>query len=238
MQRRGMTLIELLVVMLVLSILVGAIATVALHASSEGPRKAALAHINLISLALDAYHLDFRVYPPDTGFGLDSKDPPPTVDYDPGSLWRYLVRPVFDNRRGKMMGPYMEWDQDGLKTYTDGRFTGKSLYLVDPWGNPYGYIGNPQRVIHNQGTFDLWSMGADGVTAYNNDEDDFSEGETGDGYADVPTTNPVSKNALDNRAYNLDDDDRNGFVDDVNEFGPEAILNGDVGDDINNWTAK
>ena len=71
MRRRGMTLSELLVVMLVLSILIGAIATVALQASAEGPRKAALADIHLISMALDNYKLDFRKYPPDTGFGLD-----------------------------------------------------------------------------------------------------------------------------------------------------------------------
>jgi len=235
---RGMTLIELLVVMSILTILVGTIAVVALQASTVGPRKAASADMHRIGMALDNFKLDFRKYPPDTGFGLDIDNPPSDCEFDPGSLWRNLVEPVFDSRRGKMMGPYLEWEQDRLKRYPDARFTGDSYYLTDPWGNPYGYIGDPKRVIHNQGTFDIWSMGADGVTAYNNDEDDYVDGEAPDGYKDVPNTNPKSQNTLSNRAYNGEDDDRNGFVDDANEFGPEAILNGDVGDDINNWTAN
>jgi prepilin-type N-terminal cleavage/methylation domain-containing protein len=234
----GMTLIELLVVMLVLSILAGAIATVALQASREGPEKAARADIQLISLALDAYKLDHRTYPPDTGYGLERERPPATCDYDPGSLWRYLTKPVYDNRRKKMFGPYMDWDQDDMKPYDDGRedaeFLGESNYLTDPWGNPYGYVGHRTRVIHNHGAFDIFSPGVDGVTAVDNNEDDYLE--TPDNYKDVPSKNPLSTNRLDNRAYNGKDDDGNGFVDDVNEFGPEAIMNGDVGDDINNWS--
>jgi prepilin-type N-terminal cleavage/methylation domain-containing protein len=234
--RRGMTLIELLVVMAILAVLIGGIATVALRASGLGPVKAAAADIQRIALALDAYKMDFRKLPPDTGFGLDIDNPPVAKDvYDPGSLWRYLVVPVHDPYKNRVFGPYLEWDQDGLVPYNDGRFAGQSYYLADPWGNPYGYVGDPKRVIHNQGMFDLWSSGTDGFSAHNNKEKD------GDSpYVDVQTTNPMSRLQQDNRAYNGQDDDRNGFVngfvDDANEFGPEATQNGDVGDDINNWS--
>lgn len=233
MRARGMTLIELLVVMVILSILVSAVAAVWLHASGTGPIEAAKADIQKISLALDEYKLQFRCYPPDTGFGLDMTASPGT--YDPGSLWRYLVKPVYDPRTGKLYGPYLEWEQDRLKEYMD-RFHGRSFYLVDPWGNPYGFVGDKRRVMHNQGSFDLFSCGPDGVTACNNGIDDPEDNP--DGWGDPSTNDPLSTRQGDNRAYNNKDDDGNGFVDDSLEFGPEASLNGDVGDDINNWSSR
>jgi len=231
--RAGMTLIELLVVMAILAILVSSVAAVWLHASGVGPIEAAKADINKISLALDEYKLQFHTYPPDTGFGLDMTASPGT--YDPGSLWRYLVKPVYDQRTGKLYGPYLEWEQDRMVAYND-RFAGRSFYLVDPWGKPYGFIGDKKRVIHNQGSFDLFSSGPDGLTACNNGIDDPEEHP--DGWGDPATDNPLSTREGDNRAYNNIDDDRNGFVDDSLEFGPEATLNGDVGDDINNWSSR
>ena len=51
-------------------------------------------------------------------------------------------------------GPYMEFKQDELK---DGK-------LIDPWGKPYVYVllngGSPQ---HRQRSFDLYSLGPNGV---------------------------------------------------------------------------
>ena len=51
-------------------------------------------------------------------------------------------------------GPYMEFKQDELK---DGE-------LLDPWGHPYVYLsangGSPE---HRQHSFDLYSIGPNGV---------------------------------------------------------------------------
>ena len=257
--RRGMTLIELLVVMFIMALLMAFIATVLMNIGSEPRKKKALADIAKISLALMEYKSYFGEYPPDTGYGLrmngttDDNRPVITrtiggVDvnvptYDPGSLWRYLYRRVLDPKTGQMVGPFLEeWSQDQLIPYDD-RYDagGRSRYLSDPWGKPYGYIGNRKRVIHSPGSFDIFSAGPDGVTACNNETDDDEDGQMD------PSDDPQSQSMIDNRAYNtqqvgvtwraLDDDD-DGIANDSGEFGPEAIRNGDLGDDLNSWTNK
>jgi len=256
---RGMTLIELLVVMFIMALLMAFIATVLMNIGSEPRKKKALADIAKISMALMEYKSHFGEYPPDTGYGLNmngtTNDTRPVYTrtiggaevnvptYDPGSLWRYLYLRVRDPRTGQMVGPFLEeWSQDQLVPYDDRWDAGeRSRYLSDPWGNPYGYIGKRKRVLHSPGSFDIFSAGPDGVTACNNNEDD-----DGDGQRDA-SNNPQSVSIIDNRAYNttqvgvdwreLDDDD-DGIANDSGEFGPEAILNGNVKDDLNSWTTK
>jgi len=175
-------------------------------------RKMAFADRTRISIALDTYHLRFRAYPPDTGYGLDMEKSPGT--YDPGSLWRYLVKPVRDPETGEKVGPFIaEWNPKQLKPYNDAR-AGPSCYLADPWGSPYGFVGERKRVIHNKDSFDLFSPGRDRVTA-----------------SDRHGTKP-------NLAYDGLDNDGNGIVDDSAELGPDASRNGEVGDDINNWSVR
>ena len=225
------------------------------------PRKQkALADISKLSIALDRYRLRFREYPPDTGYGLKMTGDRPLYwkrvggvnvlvpTYDPGSLWRYLIEEVRDPLTNRMVGPFLEeWDAGQLKPYPDaydpaGR---TSYYLLDPWGNPYGFVGTPKRAVHNHASFDLFSAGRDGLTACNNGEDDDLVGETrGDGMADC-SDDPQAGAPYDNRAYNTNtgdktelDDDQNGIANDSGEFGPEAIRNGDIGDDINNWSVR
>jgi prepilin-type N-terminal cleavage/methylation domain-containing protein len=204
------TIIELLVVMSIISIIAGMV--VAFWPSPPSP---ADADILLISAALDRYHQDFRCYPPDTGYGLATDSGSPL--YDPGSLWRYLRQRVVDPRTGELKGPYLErWPVDRAEPYDDpGR--GKSLYLADPWGNPFGFIGERHRVVHSSAGFDLFSAGRDGVTACR--EDDQS---------------PSDARAEANRAYNGKDDDGNGLVDDRAELG-WSHDNGTQSDDSNNW---
>lgn len=256
-RQSGVTLIELLVVMVILAILSGYIATVALRVPGKPREKKAQAEMLKLALALDAYQMRFRRYPPDTGYGLSKEDDIPYYTkviggaeiptYDPGSLWRYLLHRVQDNRTGRWYGPYLEeWEQEQMKSYThtwpDGSTT-QSFYLTDPWGNPYGFIGERKRVINNQGSFDLFTAGPDGETACDNNLRDNEEGE------DVMycSDNPQTEDDRDNRAYNTTseagqqvevDDDNDGFPNNVSEFGPEAILNGDVGDDLNNWSPQ
>jgi prepilin-type N-terminal cleavage/methylation domain-containing protein len=257
--RRGLTLVELLIVMAIMAILAGAIAAVAIRGMGRGSLEAARADINKVSLALEQYHMTFRTYPPDTGYGLkmdivrpvakngrdddhdgfiDEAGEDPST-YDPGSLWRYLARPVYDTRTKRMHGPFLEWDLDKLASYNDPLFPGKpSFYLLDPWQNPYGFVGDPKRVIHNQGSFDLFSAGPDSVTACNNEVDDPPLGGTGPDGAGDPSDDPATTALNDNRAYNGKDDDGNGIIDDAPELGPEAMRNGDIADDVNNWSAR
>jgi hypothetical protein len=95
-------------------------------------------------------------------------------------------------------------------------------------------VGDRRRVVHNHGKWDVFSAGPDGVTACNNDERD------GDQPVQDPggEQDPVSDTVGDNLAYDGEDDDSKPPADDADEFGPEAILNGDIGDDINNWSAS
>ena len=255
---RGMTLIELLVVMFIMAILMAFIATVLINIGSTPRKKKALADIAKLSMALAEYKMHFGDYPPDTGYGLDmtgATGARPVYEnsagvnvptYDPGGLWRYLCKRVKDPKTGRLVGPFLEeWPQTQLMPYNDD-LAGASRYLIDPWGNPYGFIGNRKRVLHSPGSFDIFSPGPDGVTACDNGVDDNLLGEDfGDDYADC-SDNPQSQMEVDNRAYNTElsgvwveiDDDQNEIANDSGEFGPEAILNGDIGDDINSWSTR
>jgi prepilin-type N-terminal cleavage/methylation domain-containing protein len=209
-QSPAFTVIELLVVMAIIVILAG----MAITFWPTGPSPAG-ADILRISAALDLYRADFGAYPPDTGYGLamDAGSP----HYDPGSLWRYLRTPLVDPRTGRIKTPYLtDWSEDRTAPYEDP-VRGKSCYLTDPWGNPFGFIGDRRRVIHNPAGFDLFSAGRDGETACG-------------GTAQSPgDTRPGA-----NRAYNGKDDDGNGIVDDSAELGA-AAANGTLGDDSSNW---
>ena len=241
-RRRGLTLIELLIVMAIIGIIATSIAVVGLRVPKGVKIKTAKADIALIGLAIDKYEKRFGKYPKDTGFGLILEPFENPGTYDPGSLWRCLVKEVYDQRKGRTYGPFLDWPKKRLKSYKDPLAGGQTaMCLVDPWGTPYGFIGDRKRVIHNRGSFDLFSAGPDGRTACNDEKDNNDDNQVDCPSADRETglQDPLAGiGENDNLAYNALDDDGNGKVDDVNEFGPEAILNGDVGDDINNWSGE
>lgn len=231
-----------MVVILIIGILMTSIAVVGIRVGTGVREKTARADIERISLALDRYQMEFGKYPPDTGFGLEREPFQNPGTYDPGALWRYLVREVFDERRQRTFGPYLaNWPGGRMKRYRDPLAGGRpAMYLSDPWGTPYGFIGDRKRVIHNRGAFDLFSAGRDKVTACNDgkpNRDDTTRADCPSADEETGLQPPVlGLGRNDNLAYNGLDDDENKKIDDVNEFGPEAILNGDVGDDINNWS--
>ena len=258
--QRGVTILELLIVMFILSILAAYISYVALQVGGAPRIKRTIADLQKISLALDAYRKRFRTYPPDTGYGLQMEnvdrplfarerggrtDMVPT--YDPGSLWRYLIMEVHvpdprypdDPAKTRTYGPFLEeWPGEQLKPYNDP-LVGPSYYLSDPWGNLYGFRGERKRIIHNHGSFDLFSAGPDGLTACN-DGAGADCSQEADGFQD-----PNSTTVGDNRAYNTQpgvrapeerDDDGNDIANDSAEFGQEAARNGDMNNDINNWS--
>jgi hypothetical protein len=161
-----------------------------------------------ISIALLEYHGHFDSYPPDTGYGLD-----PTKSsglYDSGSLWRHLTKPTRNPTTGEKVGPFLEeWPKEYMSPYDDPKL-GRSFRLTDPWGNPFVFVGDPKRVIHCPGSFDLFSIGPNGTTA-----------------SDEP-------GAARNLAYDGLDNDGNEKIDDAAELGA-ATRNGEVDDDVNNW---
>lgn len=205
----GVTLIELLVVMAILAIIAGAIAVYLVKVGGRARVARAMSETTLISLALERYHGRFRAYPPDTGYGLGMGSSPGT--YDPGSLWRYLVEPVRDPGTKRLHEPFLaEWGQESLASYVDAGGA-RGFYLADPWGKPYGFVAEPKRVLHNQGGFDLFSAGPDGLTA-----------------SDEAGAEP-------NLAYDNIDNDGNGTVDDADELGA-AAENGARAGNVNNWS--
>ena len=178
--------------------------------------------------ALAQYQSDFHQLPPDTGFGLPVADADRGAGrtYDAGSLWRYLGQELQVN--GKSYGPYMRFRHAELTAYADP-VHGKSYYVADPWGTAIGYIGDPRRVIHNTGSFDLFSAGPDRKTGQ-----------------DLTQSAALAANAL-NVAYDGKDNDGDGVIDNAGELGG-ARLNGcltmacndsqvskDELDDLNNW---
>ncbi|MHC4253205.1 MAG: hypothetical protein ACYS9X_29145, partial [Planctomycetota bacterium] len=110
-------------------------------------------------------------------------------------------------------GPFLQqWPQEDLREYTDAS-AGRSFYLADPWGRPYAFVGERKRVIHNPGSFDVFSCGPEERTA-----------------SDEPGASP-------NLAYDGVDNDGNGTVDDASELGG-AARNGSDENNINNWSAR
>lgn len=192
---------------------------------SNGKVAAAREQLRRVHAALLRYQSDHHQLPPDSGFGLPAADAPRGAGsrYDAGVLWRYL-----DQSSAGSSGsgsPYLHFSADELVAYNDP-VHGRSFYVVDPWGTPLGFVGDPRRVLHNSGTFDLYSAGPDRLTGQ-----DLVARATSDS----------------NRAYDGLDNDQDGVADDGSELGI-ARLNGCLTvasagqpaanfalDDLNNW---
>jgi prepilin-type N-terminal cleavage/methylation domain-containing protein len=252
---RGFTLVEILTVIAIIVFLASFLGVVILKVQRNARVQAARAQVQRIGIGLNLYNGQFRNYPPDTGFGLEADRGNisgaglvgGTRMYDPGSIWRYIGQPVTDMSKAArpVYGPFDTFKDKELKPYTgDPEFPGKNYYVVDPWNKPIGYIGAPERLLHNRDGVDIFSCGPDGKTAWDINTssgsnpllDGCDDGQN-NGYA-----GPMSSN----RAYNGSDDDGDGVLDNGPELG-EATLNGtltknkrnpsatEVLDDINNW---
>ncbi len=193
-------------------------------ARSQENKRVAEAHalIRRLHEAIGRYVADHHQLPPDTGFGLapDSVAQGAGKTYDAGSLWRCLSKQTQEN--GKTFGPYIQFSASELTAYQDP-VKGASFYVADPWGTPIGYVGDARRVVHNPGSFDLFSAGPDRLT----------------GVGNAPS--PV------NLAYDGLDNNGDGIVDNADELGA-ARMNGAMTvacnearttnahlDDVNNW---
>ena len=223
-RRSGFTLIEILVVISIIIFLMAFLSVLFIQYGKSARVKGTKELIQKIGIALQSYCADCgRVYPPDTGYGLDMNGPFSGVTYDAGSLWRYLANPVVYHvdatDPGTSHGPYIKFSERELAPYIDP-VSGPSSYVVDAWRRPIGYIGDPRRVIHNRGECDIFSAGPDGKTG-------------------------CDRKTKANLAYNNADDDGDGIVDNATELGDSQFNGtltstpkcnvGEAADDINNW---
>ncbi len=173
----GFTIVELLVVISIILFLLAMMAGVFLRTTKMAKAKAANALIQKVAIALARYQAEWRTLPPDNGYGLPQNGGivGGKVLYDAGTLWRYLGCELTVN--GQTYGPYTQFNANELVAFTDAN--GAPAYLVvDPWKNPIGYVGDPDRVVHNRDTFDLFSAGPDGKTACNDGIDNDGDGAT------------------------------------------------------------
>ena len=124
------------------------------------------------------FKLALRAYERDHG-ALPGHDGPQDVDI-PGLLYEALRgREGSDETGRRRVAPYMRFASDDLgvesspgawrpPTREEQDDPTVSKYILDPWGRPYHYIGNPSRSakipsMPDANGYDLWSDGPDRV---------------------------------------------------------------------------
>lgn len=189
MKNRAFTAVEMLVVVAILMILIGLLVPALSWARAKARVGIAVARLQGMRTALDSYNLQLGSYPPSTSI-------------DPYSLYECLAGPegrgvVVD---GRFYGPYLpSVEKDEVKTVkVDGvdRFL-----LLDPWGNPWQYQENASKFknmrltktqyenliatgVHNPQSYDIFSMGPDGLPGVDTSKGGFIEVETKDEIGD------------------------------------------------------
>ncbi len=158
MNQRAFTLIEILVVIGIIAILAGMGMSVAKPVMEKGKKSRASAEIVAFESALERYKADNGDYP------LSEVSPDPETEGDPTSE-SYIAasRTLFQALCGRKN--YKEAAEGQI--YFEARVTQvdknsristeEETYLVDPWGNAYGYHKNEANAGMNPGFFDLWT---------------------------------------------------------------------------------
>ena len=233
---RGFTLIEILVVLSIIILLASMLFVAFPGMKNPARRTLAIARINEIEMSLKRYHGTMQTFPTDTGFGLDKTAMTATPrNYDAGSLVLNLATDVivdkFPSGAPRVPVKIMRFGtfderEISLKTYNDPE-RGPNHYMVDPWGNPLGYIGSRERVIHNRdGGVDLFSCGPDGKTAW--DKNGGCSDNYGYGRGDNFAYDGIGKDD----AYELGDAALNGTFTKTNQT---VLTHQEKLDDITNW---
>src|SRR5476649_1291528 len=109
---RGFTVIELVVVIAIIAFLMGILSVVFVNYTASTKIKSTHALMRKLSLALQSYYSTCgRVYPPDSGYGLTRTGGNAGVTFDPGTLFRYLGKPLVYRTNatdpGVAVGPIM-----------------------------------------------------------------------------------------------------------------------------------
>ncbi|MCK5306627.1 MAG: type II secretion system major pseudopilin GspG [Candidatus Omnitrophica bacterium] len=137
MKNKGFTLIEMIVVMTIIGILAALISAATFRAIEDAKESKAAAAISAVEAALAMYESDVAGYPLQAAGDNAFKS---HLQNDDGAVgWN---------------GPYMNFiDEDLDKPAAIG-----GTKYMDPWGNAYQY-----KCPGNNGVYDIWSCGNDGV---------------------------------------------------------------------------
>ncbi|MEO7934503.1 MAG: prepilin-type N-terminal cleavage/methylation domain-containing protein [Chthoniobacterales bacterium] len=169
---KGFTLVELLTVMTIIGILAALVLGTFKFVQDKAARSRAESEIKAMEAALESYKADNGAYP--RGADSDSLNPttltPSTYINSSKVLYQALSgdgtsalggAAASDGKLDTGSKQYMEFKPNQLNTTT--------FYVVDPWGNSYGYStiyqANSEKATPtnpspgNNPTFDLWSTG-------------------------------------------------------------------------------
>ncbi len=141
---RGFTLVEMLGVLFIIATLMGILLPVIAKVRTKAKIAKAQSEIESLSIALRMYESDLGKFPPNTNTSADA-------------LYVYLGTPRISSALNITVGPYMEFKSSEL---------GTGNVYVDPWKRSYVYVsrdGSP-AASHNAYSFDLHSVGPDGVS--------------------------------------------------------------------------
>lgn len=146
MRKNAFTLTEILVVIAIIVILAGILVGGLGFAGRRADEAKARATITEFSAGLDKFRSEKGYYPP----CIDTANVKFTISGDKVEL--------------KLANDYDFYDKKGSKKpYMEGIEAGE---LLDPWGNAFKY---KCPGTHNTASFDLWSIGADGVPGNEDD---------------------------------------------------------------------
>lgn len=172
------TLIELLTVMAIIAILAGLVVGISSIANRNAIESRTRAEIKAMETALETYKADYGAYPPLDQAVWDNSDATkggitnifpsgvsaPTVAGAPNTNGWLNIHYVFRALSGtNTPKTYMSFLPKQLKAATNSSGYVYTM-ILDPNGNPYGY--NPINPSGNPQTYDLWSAGIDGKSAY------------------------------------------------------------------------
>jgi prepilin-type N-terminal cleavage/methylation domain-containing protein len=169
--KASFTLIELLAVMAVIVILAAIILSLASYLQSKGAQSRAQSEIQALESACESYKTDNGVYPIATGttdvmLARSMGDPASAnaTIYQNSSLFLYAALTGDTNSTGVATVSYFPITPIMLSRTNMGMAISASntvQFLMDPWGNSYGYstAGQISGTNGYNPTFDLWSTG-------------------------------------------------------------------------------
>jgi len=166
--KSGFTLVELLAVITIIGILMGIVIGVAGNVQKKAASGRAQAEISAIELALERYKIDNGDYPNADGITI----PANPGEYYSGAPVNYVTagQDLFLELFGRAL--YSDEVEPGRTQYLEVKenqtfSSSGSSYLVDPFGNAYGYVyyatnlsPNPKS-YYNQVVPDIWSTAGD-----------------------------------------------------------------------------
>ena len=168
---RLFTLVELLAAMVIIAILVGLASKGVQFANTMSGESATKATIEIVNRYFDRFKEKNGFYPNQPEEGVEPKGDALKLDFALHYKQINGSDPTEDNLRDfirQYIPNYSEMVESGrIYVHTP---TGEptAAYLLDGFGEQFRYRC-PGK--HNESSYDLWSMGADGKTSDNGDED-------------------------------------------------------------------